>query len=104
MSKIVHQCKSKVNCPKNKNWRNHDDENSQAERHHNCRTEWKIVGPATPELRKVLSPQIMASDPPRILINLAQVNKIDSSGLGGTDGGTCTHDTQEGTYRGRQRR
>ena len=42
----------------------------------------KIVGPVTAELRKVLSPQIMASDPPRILINFKNVNKIDSSGLG----------------------
>ncbi len=42
----------------------------------------KIVGPATSELRKVLSPQIMASDPPCILINFEHVNKIDSSGLG----------------------
>ena len=42
----------------------------------------KIVGLATSELRKALSPQIMASDPPRILINFAHVNKIDSSGLG----------------------
>ena len=42
----------------------------------------KIVGTATSELRKVLSPEIMASDPPRILINFEKVNKIDSSGLG----------------------
>lgn len=42
----------------------------------------KIVGSAVSELREVLAAQIEASDAPRILINLEQVNMIDSSGLG----------------------
>ena len=42
----------------------------------------KIVGPSVSELREVLSPQIEASDAPRILINFEHVNMIDSSGLG----------------------
>ena len=41
----------------------------------------KIVRSSASELRKVISPQIAASDTPRILINFEHVNKIDSSGL-----------------------
>ena len=42
----------------------------------------RIVGPATSELREALSPQIEASDAPRILINFEHVSRIDSSALG----------------------
>lgn len=42
----------------------------------------KIMGPAASELWEVVSPQIEASDTPRILINFERVNRIDSSGLG----------------------
>ena len=42
----------------------------------------RIVGPATSALREAISPQIEASDMPRILINFEHVNKIDSSALG----------------------
>lgn len=42
----------------------------------------KIVGASVLELRKVLLPEIMASDAPRILINFEHVRMIDSSGLG----------------------
>ena len=42
----------------------------------------RIVRSATSELREVLSPQIEASDTPRILINFEHVNKIDSAALG----------------------
>ena len=42
----------------------------------------KIVGPAVPELREVILPEIEAAEAPRILINFENVNMIDSSGLG----------------------
>ena len=42
----------------------------------------KIMGTAASELWEVISPQIEASDTPRILINFEHVPKIDSSGLG----------------------
>ena len=42
----------------------------------------KIMGSAASELWDVISPEIEASDTPRILINFEHVNKIDSSGLG----------------------
>ena len=42
----------------------------------------KIMGPAVSELQAALSPQLEASDTPRILINFENVSKIDSSGLG----------------------
>ena len=42
----------------------------------------KIMGPSVSELREAISPQIAASDTPRILINFERVNKIDSEGLG----------------------
>ena len=42
----------------------------------------KLVGPSALELRKVIAPQIEASEAPRILINFEHVNTIDSSGLG----------------------
>ncbi|RKU13728.1 hypothetical protein C6503_15790 [Candidatus Poribacteria bacterium] len=42
----------------------------------------KIMGTAASELWEVISPQIEASDTPRILINFEHVHKIDSSGLG----------------------
>ncbi|RKU13729.1 hypothetical protein C6503_15795 [Candidatus Poribacteria bacterium] len=42
----------------------------------------KIMGPTVSELRAVLSPQLEISEAPRVLINLENVNKIDSSGLG----------------------
>ena len=42
----------------------------------------RIVGSAASELRKNLVPQIEASDEPRMLINLENVYKIDSIGLG----------------------
>ena len=41
----------------------------------------KIVGTSASELRKTISPQIEASESPRILINFEHVNKIDGSGL-----------------------
>ena len=41
----------------------------------------KIVGSSASELRKTISPQIEASDEPRVLINFEHVNRIDSSGL-----------------------
>ena len=42
----------------------------------------KIIGPAASELWDVISPEIAASDTPRILINFENVNRVDSSGLG----------------------
>ncbi|MCY3741309.1 MAG: STAS domain-containing protein [Candidatus Poribacteria bacterium] len=42
----------------------------------------KIMGPAASELWDAISPQIKASDTPRILINFEHVNRVDSSGLG----------------------
>ena len=42
----------------------------------------KIMGTASSELWEVLSPQIAASETPRILINFENVNRVDSSGLG----------------------
>ena len=42
----------------------------------------KIMGTAASELWDVISPEIAASDTPRILINFEHVHKIDSSGLG----------------------
>ena len=42
----------------------------------------RIVGLAASELREVLAAEVEASDTPRILINLENVNMIDSSGLG----------------------
>ena len=42
----------------------------------------KVSGRSVSDLRKVILPQIEASDTPRILINFEQVNRIDSSGLG----------------------
>lgn len=42
----------------------------------------KIMGTASSELWDAISPQIAASDKPRILINFENVNRVDSSGLG----------------------
>ena len=42
----------------------------------------KVGGRSASDLRKVILPQIEASDTPRILINFEQVNRVDSSGLG----------------------
>ena len=42
----------------------------------------KIVATSVSELRNAIIPEIEASDAPRILINFANVNMIDSSGLG----------------------
>ena len=42
----------------------------------------KVSGRSASDLRKVILPEIEASDTPRILINFEQVNRIDSSGLG----------------------
>lgn len=42
----------------------------------------RIVGAAVSELRETISQQIEASDTPRILINFADVNQVDSGGLG----------------------
>ena len=42
----------------------------------------KIIGTASSELWEVLSPQIEASETPRILINFENVSRVDSSGLG----------------------
>lgn len=42
----------------------------------------KIMGTSVSELKEVISPQIEASDTPRILINFEHVNRVDSSGLG----------------------
>ena len=42
----------------------------------------KIIGPAASELWDAISPQIAASEVPRILINFENVNMIDSAGLG----------------------
>ena len=42
----------------------------------------KIMGNSATELWETISPQIDASDVPRILINFENVNRIDSSGLG----------------------
>lgn len=42
----------------------------------------RIVGASIEALWDTLSPQIEDHDTPRILINFAKVNKIDSSGLG----------------------
>ena len=41
-----------------------------------------MSGRSVSDLRKVILPQIEASDTPRILINFERVNRIDSSGLG----------------------
>lgn len=41
----------------------------------------KIVGTAVSKLREAISPQILFSDVPRIVINFEHVNRIDSSGL-----------------------
>ena len=42
----------------------------------------RIVGAAAAELRKTIVAQIETSDEPRMLINLENVHKIDSIGLG----------------------
>ena len=42
----------------------------------------KIVGDSVSELREIILPEIETSDAPRILINLENVNMMDSSGLG----------------------
>ena len=42
----------------------------------------RIVATSASELRNAIIPEIEASDAPRILINFANVNMIDSSGLG----------------------
>ena len=42
----------------------------------------RIVGGAVLELRETIAPQIEAADTPRILINLENVHRIDSAGLG----------------------
>ncbi|MDE0324863.1 MAG: STAS domain-containing protein [Candidatus Poribacteria bacterium] len=42
----------------------------------------RIVGLAVSELRETISQQIEAADTPRILINFADVNQVDSGGLG----------------------
>lgn len=42
----------------------------------------RIVGSAASELRKTIVPRIEAHDEPRMLINLENVHKIDSIGLG----------------------
>ena len=42
----------------------------------------KIMGPSASELWESLSPQIEASNEPRILINFEHVNRVDSTGLG----------------------
>ena len=42
----------------------------------------RIVGPAVSELRQTILPDIEAAETPRILINFANVNMMDSSGLG----------------------
>ena len=42
----------------------------------------RIMGPAVSELRETISQQIEAADAPRILINFADVNQVDSGGLG----------------------
>lgn len=42
----------------------------------------RLVGHSVSELRKVILPEIEASDTPRILIDFKNVNKVDSSGLG----------------------
>ncbi len=42
----------------------------------------KIIGTSASELWDAISPQIKASDTPRILINFEHVNRVDSSGLG----------------------
>ena len=42
----------------------------------------KIMGTSASELWDAISPQIKASDTPRILINFEHVNRVDSSGLG----------------------
>ncbi len=41
----------------------------------------KIAGRTVSKLRAAISPQIMFSDVPRIVINFEHVNRIDSSGL-----------------------
>ena len=41
----------------------------------------KIAGTAVSKLREAISPQILFSDVPRIVINFEHVNRIDSSGL-----------------------
>ena len=41
----------------------------------------KIMGNSVSEFKKTISPQIEASNKPRILINLEGVDKMDSSGL-----------------------
>lgn len=42
----------------------------------------RVVGPAVSELRQTILSDIEASETPRILINLENVNMMDSSGLG----------------------
>ena len=42
----------------------------------------KLIGPSVSALRAALSPELEVSEAPRILINLENVNKIDSTGLG----------------------
>lgn len=42
----------------------------------------RIVGHAVSELRQTILPDIEASETPRILINLENVNMMDSGGLG----------------------
>ena len=42
----------------------------------------RIVGASVSELREILLPEIEGYETPRILINFANVNKVDSSGLG----------------------
>ena len=56
----------------------------------------RMVGPGAAELREVLSAQIEASDTPRILINLENVNMIDSSGLGSLMEGRAMAARKEG--------
>ena len=62
----------------------------------------KIVGPAVPELREVILPEIEAAEAPRILINFENVNMIDSSGLGTHYGGTGPCITKGRSYWGHQ--
>ena len=42
----------------------------------------RIVGAAVSELRQTILPDIEAAETPRILINLENVNMMDSAGLG----------------------
>ena len=64
----------------------------------------KIIGTASSELWDVLSPQIEASDTPRILINFENVSRVDSSGLGALMGARARCRTKKGTYCDRQSR